>query len=1162
MDVARHVVDTFFKDTPNPLVRHHLDSFYDFLHTKIPRYIHASNPIKLLLADGRNIRVFIGGKDGTKLNYVRPVDDEGFAVLPHMCRLENKTYSFNITGTILVEYEYENSEIETKVFNDVHIANIPLMLKGSLCHLRNMSSDELYASGECKFEPGGYFIIDGQERVLLTQESLGNNMFHAKKRIVLKLDDPTRTIVEKGKKAGLDSTKGEEYEYVAGISSASEDGTIGPFSHVLTLGPKNAIQTDPKVISTTVDFASFYSRLLTIKLPGFLQPVPAISVFYALGLTNDQDIYDTILHGVRQSDKKAYDELFLTLILSHEKYLQQELLKESDQTQDANLLVLKRETRTRSVGSVYINLYTKLFPHCELVEEESTSTLYRRKAYLLGHMLRMLMDIDLGIKENSDRDHFKFKRLDAAGDLCFQEFRRIYKEVSKNMKLRLDERVEFERNMYKGKDLSKLIQEDNIRIYWKSYDFINQFTKSFKGLWGGNDGVSQVLSRFSYLGTIAHLRRVNLMIDKGSKQLGARRIHCSSWGLMCPTDNPDGHNIGMIKSMTIFSKISTQISHVILKKYIQADPKFISIAVIHPSNWNSTWTRIYLNSDLIGVIDGGMEQFHEKLREERRLNKFDMLVSLCWNRSDNEYIVFTDAGRISRVLYREGVKVENVRGLKSWEAMVKKCMDYVDAQESESLLVSAEPFNPQHSSEIHGTMIFSASASINPASDHNQAPRNMFSCQQVKQACSWYNTAFNKRFDTIATHLHSPQSPITQTWTTPHIIGGLPCGENTIVALAIYSGYNQEDSILVNEGALKRGMFETSYYHSYDISEEMIDITTQTHTMFANTITNSKYRETVVRKADKDYSMLDADGIIKKGSMVNADTILAGVVTPIRNPVTGQITEYRDSSVLPKKDQLGRVDEVYRFMKDNVQCVKIRVCEARSPVLGDKFSARHGQKGTCGMIVPEEDMPYNHNGLRPDLVVNPHAFPSRMTIGMFIESIASKIGVHLGTVVDTTAFTTQNRMGDMKEVLTKLGYHPYGHEVLYNGLNGEMIESEIFMGPVYYLRSKLMTADKINHRSTGPRNKLTKQPLEGRASGGGLRIGEMERDGLISHGVASFIQESSMARSDKHTFLINPEQGIIDANPKYNAAHVDMSYSMGLFVQEMEAMHISVKLTS
>ena len=1166
MDVAKHVIDTFFKDTTNPLVRHHLDSFADLLNTKIPGFIRASNPaVKNLFEDGRNIRVYIGGKDSDKISYHLPVDDEGLAILPHMCRLENKTYKFDIHADITIEYEYSPSDIETKTFENILIGSIPLMLKSSLCSLRAMTGDQLYESGECKYELGGYFVIDGQERVLLTQEALGSNTFYAKKRVVLKLEQKTRTLVEKDVKTTLEnSSKGDEFEYISGVNSSSENGAIGPFAHVITLGPKNFDVTDPSLVAATQDFSKFFNRLVTVKLPGFLQPIPLLSVFYALGVTTDKDLYDIVLCGVPLQERSMYDTLFTTLILSHEKYLLQEMSKEEDPTQDGNLLVMRRQTRQRSLGSMYLNFYTKLFPHCGINEGESTSTFYRRKAYLLGIMLKMVMDLDLDLAENTDRDHFRIKRLDASGDLCFQEFRRIYKDVAANMKLRMDERVEFERENYKGKKLTNLVQDDNIRIYWRSYEFLSRFVKSFKGKWGKADSVSQVLSRFSFLGTVAHLRRVNLMIDRTTKvPIETRRIHSSSWGILCPSDNPDGHNVGLVKSMTLFSKLSTQVSSAVLKKYLYANKYFIPLGKIHPSTWNIIWTKVFLNSDLVGVITEQADIFHEEMLNERRTSKIDQLVSLCLDRTHNEYIISADAGRLARVVYREGIKPETVRSLKDWSSIVSKTLDYIDAQESESVLINMEPF-AQTLSEIHGTMIFSASTSVNPYTDHNQGPRNMFSCQQVKQACSWYNTAFNKRFDVISTHLQYPQKSITQTWTQPHVLAGgcLPYGNNVIVAISIYSGYNQEDSILINKNSVERGLFHTNYYHSYDFAEEILDEALKTHTIIANVLTDPKYRETVIRKDKRDYSLLDGDGVIRVGSLVKEDTILVGIVSPIMNEL-GEISKNIDISVIPKKGQHGRIDAVHRFTTvDGIQGVKIRISELRTPVLGDKFSSRHGQKGTCGFLIPEEDMPMTRDGLRPDLIINPHCIPSRMTIGQFIESMACKVGISIGSFMDSTAFSTQNRVQVTKDALTQLGYHPYGNEILYNGMSGEMIESEIFMGPTYYIRSKLMTDDKINYRSTGPLNNLTKQPVEGRSNNGGLRIGEMERDGIISYGISNFINESFTKRSDKHSFLFEPEEGVLDAKLEKETSTVNMPYSTGLFIHEIESMHISVKLLS
>ena len=339
------------------------------------------------------------------------------------------------------------------------------------------------------------------------------------------------------------------------------------------------------------------------------------------------------------------------------------------------------------------------------------------------------------------------------------------------------------------------------------------------------------------------------------------------------------------------------------------------------------------------------------------------------------------------------------------------------------------------------------------------------------------------------------------------------------------------------------------------------EINVLSSTEFANISTNEKYRETVTRKEGYDYSLLDSDGIIRAGVPVNDKTILVGMISPKK--VNGQIVGYNDTSKIPKKGQVGFVDAVYRYpTKDGLHAVKIRVAEHRIPVLGDKFSARHGQKGTCGLRVREEDMPYTASGLRPDMIVNPHAFPSRMTIGQFIEGMSTKLGLEMGSLIDATPFSTQNRVSETKELLLKAGMHPYGHEIMYNGQTGEMMESEIFLAPTYYIRSKLMVEDKINYRNTGPKKLLTHQPVEGRANDGGLRIGEMERDCLISHGISKFLNESLMERSDKTEVLFQPESGLLDANPDLESVILTTPYSLGLTIHELESMHISTTLVS
>jgi len=1151
---ARHVFDTYFKDTPNPLVRHHLDSYADLLKTKIPNFIQGTNPQHLILEDGRIIDIYVGGKKADKILYLPPVDETGNAFLPHTCRLENKTYALEIRADIDVDYVFDKETVN-RTFQNVLIGKVPLMLKSSLCHLSTMDSEKLYEAGECKFELGGYFIIGGAEKVLLTQERLGENMFYASKRAVRPASGPAgKSLIEKEKASKLEgATKEDKYEFVSGIRSISEDGTKGPYSHFLIIPPANVKPNEVEI----PDYSQYSTkRLATITLPGFTQPVPLMSVFYALGFTNDQDIYDIVLHDVPANERTKYDEIFMELILSHDEFVKQEMLKEDDKEQDPDLLFLRRQTRTRSTEGVYINLFTDLFPHCEYRTNESPASFYRRKAYLLAHMTRLAIDVALDLKPKTDRDHLRYKRFVASGDLCFQEFRRIYKDVSSRMLTELDSRVHYEQQAYSGKKVAELIQDENISYYWRYNTFMNEIEKSFKGKWAKKyDGVSQELTRFAYVGTLAQLRRVNVDMDKGTKIVESRRIHSSSWGLLCPADNPDGGGIGLTKSLTLLCSISTASPSSEIVNILTESKEFLPLSIIHPSTWNPAWTKVFVNSDFVGAVSGKSDTLYKTLLSKRRNNEIISGVSLSWSPIDNEILIFTDAGRPARPVFRESVTEKDILSTKKWNDILHNYMDVVDAQESETSRLQMEPFSPTMRSEIHGLAILSANSSILPNSDFNPATRNAFSCQQMKQACSWYNTAFNKRFDTISTLLNYAQRPLSQTWTYEPIMGCLPYGENPIVALMIYSGYNQEDSVLLNEGSLKRGMFSTTYYHSYDASEKMIDITARTHTQLAN----PKTKEGITLNPKYNYDMLDADGIIKYGSEVTETTVLVGLVSPVT--VDNQVTGYRDGSMTPKRGQHGIVDAIYRYVTpEGLLGVKIRVAEHRVPVLGDKFSARHGQKGTVGLRVPEEDMPYTRDGLRPDMIVNPHAFPTRMTIGQFVETMSTKAAVHLGAIADSTPFSTQNRVGEMKEVLLKLGYHPYAHETLYNGQTGEMLETEIFIGPTYYLRSKLMVEDKINYRATGPKKLLTHQPAEGRANDGGLRIGEMERDCLISHGMSKFLNESLMERSDKTELLFNKDDGKLDARADTDNTILSAPYTLGLAVHELEAMHISVTL--
>ena len=1140
MEVPRHVLQTYIRTNEFPLIQHHKDSFNALLNTEIPTFIKATNPLLLDLGVTntvqRYIRVYVGGKSGEKIRYASPVEPDGTAVVPHSCRLNNTTYALSMYADIDIEYVI-GEKTHTKTFADTMIGQIPLMLHSQYCYLTGIPGNTV---GECTYELGGYFIIDGVERALLTQELLGNNMFYAGKRaLAVKEDTSAKTLVEKEKAFEREQVEEEDLlsqdEYFGGIKTMSEDGTRGPFSHFLTIPP------------ASVNYEHINKRLALIQLSGFENPVPVISLFRALGCTTDRDIYETVLAGVPDKERLQYDDILYQLILSHERFLQRHNL--------TDFKALSDQTRSKSKSEVVKNLYEKLFSH---VEGDMTDTggLFRRKSYMLGMLLKMTIDVAIDRKPSSDRDSMQFKRFKTSGVLCFEEFRRNYLAIAKNMMLKMDSRVHYEANNYAGELVVNLVQPENINRFWASWMMLTEFAKAFKGAWGKKVGISQILPRASYLSAIHFLRGSNLQIDKTISTAPPRRVHASLFGLMCPVDSPDGSDIGYKKSFTMFAQVSTAFPVTTVKEVLKGTKMFLETADIHPYTWKPEWTKIYLNSDLIGVCTGDTEQLHQQLLHARRSNQLAYSVSLSWMRVNNEYKIYCDSGRPIRPVYREGVTAKQIQSAKTWQDMVKY-MDYIDAYESDSLLISLTPFHPEQPSEIHMTFNLSALTNMVPFSDHNPATRSVFAIQQQKYAAGWFHTNYMKRFDTIAMMLCEPQKPLSQTWVYNEIMGRggcLPYGVNAIVAITMYGGTNQEDALIINKASIQRGMYQTMYYHSYETNEEVIDDVGHIFTEIRNPTTD----ESIKRKADKDYSKLDANGIIRLNSIVAEDTILIGHVSPVYSS-KGHLTGYRDNSVAAKRGQIGRVDAVYPFsLNDGRKGVKIRVVEERFPIVGDKMASRHSQKGVIGEIIAEQDMPFTGKGQRPDIIFNPHGLPSRMTTGQLIEILSNKVGVHLGGYTDATPFTTSDRVINLRKTLEAIGFQPFGHEVLYNGRTGEQMEADIFMGPIYYQRLKHMVHDKINYRDHGPMKLLTRQPTQGRGDEGGMRIGEMERDALLGHGMSKFLQESMMERSDKQSVIFDREEGRFDTSTD----RLDVPHAMALYAQELESLHISVHINT
>ena len=403
--------------------------------------------------------------------------------------------------------------------------------------------------------------------------------------------------------------------------------------------------------------------------------------------------------------------------------------------------------------------------------------------------------------------------------------------------------------------------------------------------------------------------------------------------------------------------------------------------------------------------------------------------------------------------------------------------------------------------EIHPSLMLGIMGNQVIYPNHNPVSRDLFSCGQSKQAISLYSSNYQYRTDKMSVILNYGQIPLVKSRYMKYINNEEhPYGENVIVAIMSYNGYNVEDSILFNGASIDRGLFRTTYFSTYDDKEEVTveNDVIKSSTTFSNI---EQYENLENNLLGFEYHNLDENGFIKEETRVHDKVAIIGKVTKVDDSIINKSTKV-------KKGQLGVVDKV--FVSNNgvgYRNCKVRIREERIPSIGDKFCSRCGQKGTVGLIISEQDMPFTSNGLRPDIIINPHALPSRMTIGQLIETITGKGSALLGSFADCTAFENTG-MDNFRKVLTNKGFHSYGNEVLYDGLTGNEIETDIFIGPTYYMRLKHMVKDKINHRAGGPRDSLTRQTVQGRANDGGLRIGEMERDALVSHGIMTFLKNS------------------------------------------------------
>uniref|UniRef100_A0A7S0WZH0 DNA-directed RNA polymerase subunit beta n=1 Tax=Chlamydomonas leiostraca TaxID=1034604 RepID=A0A7S0WZH0_9CHLO len=1147
------VISAFFEE--KGLVRQQLDSFNEFVSNTMQEIIDENSEITVKPENQYQPGVEHDGMEEKeyKIKFgqiylskplVTEHDDETQSLFPKEARLRNLTYCapmyIDIEKVEVTKQEDGEVKEESELYEKVFLAKVPIMLRSTFCSLYELSDKELTELGECPYDSGGYFVINGSEKVLIAQERMANNHVY-----VFKKSQPSK------------------YSYIAEIRSVIENSTRSASTmsvKMLTKGLKKGSAGSGGVIRT--------------QIPYIKADIPIFILFRAMGVVADKDILEHIVYDFGDTDMM---EALRPSIEEAQPVQSQELALDYIGKRGSAVGV----TKAKRIEYAREIIQKELLPHVGLGEGTET-----RKAFFTGYMVHRLMLVALGRRGEDDRDHYANKRMDLGGPLLASLFRLLFRKLTKDI------RSYVQRCVDNGKDINvpSAVRTQTITRGLKYSLATGNWGQ--QGTQGIRAGVSQVLNRLAYASTLSHLRRVNSPIGREGKLAKPRQLHNSLWGMMCPAETPEGQAVGLVKNLALMSYITVGSPSAPILEFLD-EWTIEYLNDISPSIIPKT-TKVFVNGQWIG-IHRDPQTLVRTLRLLRRRVDLNTEVGVIYDIPLKELRLFTDYGRTSRPLFivdnqRLLITKKDIVALQNrdetgygWNDLVAAgYIEYVDTEEEETTMIAmtikdlqAARNNPQgaYSStythcEIHPSMILGVCASIIPFPDHNQSPRNTYQSAMGKQAMGMYCTNYQNRMDTQGFLLYYPQKPLVTTRSMEYLkFRELPAGINTIVAIACYTGYNQEDSLMMNQSSIDRGFFRSIFFRAYKDEEKKSGAMTREEIEMPNPDCTSGMRHGT-------YDKLDEDGLVAPGTRVSGEDIIVGKTVTLPPDSSGAVQRFtkRDASLALRGAESGVIDQVMLTTNDSGQrFVKVRVRTICIPQVGDKFASRHGQKGTVGITYTQEDMPFSAEGIVPDLIVNPHAIPSRMTIGHLVEALMSKVAALIGSEGDATPFTDVT-VEQISKHLHDMGYQNRGWEVMYNGHTGRQLQAQIFLNPTYYQRLKHMVDFKIHSRSRGPLQVLNRQPVEGRARDGGLRFGEMERDCIISHGAAAFLKERLFDQSDAYRVHVCERSGLFAvANLKKQtfASRVDkdapvcqvfMPYACKLLFQELMAMCVVPRL--
>ncbi|CEP64097.1 DNA-directed RNA polymerase III core subunit RET1 LALA0_S10e02190g [Lachancea lanzarotensis] len=1082
------------------LVKQHLDSFNYFVDVDLKKIIKAN---ELILSDVdpefylKYVDIRVGHKSSSST--------KDYIVPPHECRLRDMTYS----APVYVDIEYTRGR-NIIMHRDVEIGKMPIMLRSNKCILNGASESQMAKVNECPLDPGGYFIVNGTEKVILIQEQLSKN----------------RIIVEADEKKGI---------VQASVTSSTHERKSK--TYVITKNEK-----------------------IYLKHNSIAEEVPIVLVLKACGIVSDLEIMQLVC-----GNDSSYQDIFainLEEVAKMKIYTQQQALEYIG----SKVKTVRRQKLTTLQEGIEA-IATTVIAHLTVEALD-----FREKALYIAVMTRRVVMALHNPKMIDDRDYVGNKRLELAGQLMSLLFEDLFKKFNNDFKANIDKVLKKpNRAMEYDALLSINVHSNNITTGLnRAISTGNWSLKRFKM---ERAGVTHVLSRLSYISALGMMTRISSQFEKSRKVSGPRALQPSQFGMLCTSDTPEGEACGLVKNLALMTHITTDDEEEPIKNlcYLLGVE---DITVVDSDTLHLNYC-VYLNGTIVGIIRFPTK-FVSRFRSLRRGGRLSDFVSIYTNSHQKAVHIATDGGRVCRplIIVSDGnsrVQAEHLAKLLDGKLQFDDFLrlglvEYLDVNEENDSFIALyeKDIEPRITHlEIEPFTVLGAVAGLIPYPHHNQSPRNTYQCAMGKQAIG--AIAYNqfKRIDTLLYLMIYPQQPMVKTKTIELIdYDKIPAGQNATVAVMSYSGYDIEDALVLNKASIDRGFGRCETRRK--LTTVLKRYPNHTQDMVGGMRVDENGEPIWQHKA------LGPDGLGEVGMKVESGQIYVNksVPTNASDSVLNQTqAQYRETPVVYRAPEPSHIDQVMMSVSENDQAlIKVLLRQNRRPELGDKFSSRHGQKGVCGIIINQEDLPFNDQGVVPDIIMNPHGFPSRMTVGKMKELVSGKAGVLNGSLEYGTCFGG-SKLEDMTGILVQNGFNYSGKDMLYSGITGECLQAYIFFGPIYYQKLKHMVLDKMHARARGPRAVLTRQPTEGRSRDGGLRLGEMERDCVIAYGASQLLLERLMISSDafevdvcNHCGLMGYSGWCTTCKSAEHIIKMTIPYAAKLLFQELLSMNIAPRL--